>query len=340
MHTPEGLAPKWKGILPVVPTPLKTDGRFDAHGMSYLVDFYINAGCHGLLILGSGGEFPYFSMKEKYRIIQTTVDMVGGRVPVCVGMGYFGLAESLEFIAMTDALGFNGYLMAQPSYYPVRIGDAVDLFTTAVKATSKSIFFYHYPQVTGFSPTPEETASILNIPGITGSKDSSINIRSMRKTLFLVEKNSCSYFSGVGFLLLETLRSGGVGAMCPVATVAPHLVVECYEAWRQKDEPKAAALQDEIMAFLPLINTFELSPYLQKKGFHLISHLPFARTARTGSRHAVTKEMLRQMGFPITSIVRSPLPQISPREKQQVSRLLGNALRSLTNFNTINDRGK
>ena len=56
---------KYCGVYPVVPTPLKEDESLDLAGLEHLVEYYIIEGCHGLLILGSGGESPIFhSMKN------------------------------------------------------------------------------------------------------------------------------------------------------------------------------------------------------------------------------------------------------------------------------------
>ncbi len=75
------------GIFPVVPTPLKEDETFDARAMSHLAEFYVSAGSHGLVVLGSGGELPYFSGNEKVAILKTVMDAVRGRVPVFPALG-------------------------------------------------------------------------------------------------------------------------------------------------------------------------------------------------------------------------------------------------------------
>ena len=72
---------KYGGVYPVVPTPLKDDERLDLAGMEHLVEYYITEGCHGLLILGSGGESPYFSIDEKSTIVKEFFR------PVCNSIG-------------------------------------------------------------------------------------------------------------------------------------------------------------------------------------------------------------------------------------------------------------
>lgn len=67
---------KYHGVYPVVPTPLKEDESLDLAGAEHLVEYYITEGCHGLLILGSGGESPYFSLDEKCSVVETVAQKV------------------------------------------------------------------------------------------------------------------------------------------------------------------------------------------------------------------------------------------------------------------------
>jgi dihydrodipicolinate synthase/N-acetylneuraminate lyase len=75
----------FQGIFVVVPTPLKENQGVDTAGLAHLVNYYIEAGCHGVLLLGSGGEYPYFTLQEKKEIIAAGVRAARGRVPVMVG---------------------------------------------------------------------------------------------------------------------------------------------------------------------------------------------------------------------------------------------------------------
>ncbi len=95
---------KYCGVYPVVPTPLKEDESLDLAGLEHLVEYYIIEGCHGLLILGSGGESPYFSLDEKCSVVQTVAQKVKNRIPVIVGCTFFSLAEILFFMQKVDTL--------------------------------------------------------------------------------------------------------------------------------------------------------------------------------------------------------------------------------------------
>jgi len=309
------------GIFPVVPTPLTDSGEFDEGGMAHLVGHYADSGCHGVVVLGSGGEYPYFTFDEKLKITETAVSAAGGRFPVIVGAGFFGLVEAAKFIEGAALKGADAFLAALPAYYSVNFEDALGFYRELCKTARKPILYYHYPQITGLNFSAEQTGKILSIEGIAGIKASSLNIRQMKSYMNAVNGNT-AMFSGASFLLLETLRMGGCGVICPVPSVAPELVVDCFNAYGRGDGAEAERLRERIMDFVPLLNTFDVPAGLQKFGLRVVSRLPFSTGAGAKSRHAVIKEALRQLGHPITSKVRSPLPQITDKEKRAVEKFL------------------
>ena len=137
------------GIYPVVPTPLLDDEGFDACGMAHLTDYYVETGCHGLVVLGSGGELPCFTAAEKITILETALDAARGRIPIIAGCGYVSLAETLEFMNATRSMDLEAYMVILPIYFPISFSDLYAFFRTVGKTSSKPIIYYHYPQITG-----------------------------------------------------------------------------------------------------------------------------------------------------------------------------------------------
>ena len=312
----------WRGIFPVVPTPLKEDESLDLAGLSLLVNHYLEAGCHGLTVLGSGGEHPYFTREEKLEIVKAAVAAAAGRAPVLIGMGYPGLADAIGFGRAAEDLGADGFLVALPSYYPLLIEGAVEYYTRLGAALARPLFYYHFPQITRLRFSARALARILSLPGIRGIKESSLNLREMRVHLRAAQGREWSLFSGNSYLLLEALDLGGAGAICPIPSVAPRLVVDCYRAFQANDREKARRLQQRILELLPLMNSFGLPPAAQKLGLRAMSRLPFSLPLGNKPRQAVIKEAIRQLGHPIGARVRTPLPQLAAGEGRQIAALL------------------
>jgi len=308
------------GIIVVVPTPLTERQDVDAAGLAHLVNYYVEAGCHGVLLLGSGGEYPYFSIAEKKEIVRVGAGAARGRVPVIVGSGYCGFSELQTFIREIASIKIDGLLISLPTYYPVKADDVTAYYARLRSITGIPVLYYHFPQVTGLSLSARELSAVLSLPGIAGIKDSELKIPVMRALMSMVSpEKPFSYFTGVGLLLTDTISLGGAGIIDPLASVAPVLVVACYEALVKGDLERARGLQAGIDSLLPVMNTFSMSGSLQKAGFFLLSRLPFSTKSGTAPRHAVLKETLRQLGHPINATVKSPLPQVTDEERSAVS---------------------
>jgi len=313
---------QYRGVFPVVPTPLKEDESLDLAGMEHLIEYYISEGCHGLLILGSGGESPYFSIDEKYLIVKTVAEKAKGRIPIIVGCSFLSLAETLTFFEKVDALPFDGYLVALPAYYPLRFDDVLDFYTRIVRQTEKTVMYYHFPQITGLFFNPEQMSRLYHIDGITGAKESSVCVTEMKRDMKAVSGKDFSLFSGTAQLMLTNLEAGGAGVMCPIPSVAPRAIVECYNHWMSGDRTHARKIEDSIYSHIGLMNTFNIPAVVQAQAFKVISRLPFPTMIGRKARQAVFKETLRQLGHPITATVRSPLPQITDQERREISALI------------------
>lgn len=309
----------FKGVYPVVPTPLLDDQSVDFKGLDRLVRFYIDEGSHGILALGSYGELPYFTFGERLEIIGKAAKAAGGRIPVIACVGYSGLREAALFLKKADAIPVDAYLVVLPTYFSIEQRDCFEYYRGLGNCTDRPLLYYHIPQITGIRPSPGEMSELLCLPRVAGIKDSSMNLPTLKRTTALKDEAGISYFAGSGLLLLETLAHGGAGVMCTVASIEPRIVVDCHNAFIAGDRTKARDLQTRIFGFLPVMNSFSIPASVQKSGFRLLSQITMSAIA---PRQAVLKEYLRQRGFISTSLVRSPLPQITERDKAAVARFI------------------
>lgn len=309
----------FEGIYPVVPTPLHIDEQVDHRGLKHLIDYYIACGCQGLVVLGSGGEFPYFTLEEKRAIIVSAARACAKRVPLVAGCGFYSLQDTRAFFSACKGIPLDGLLVALPTYFPLKFDDVFAYYQEICRDAPCPILYYHFPQMTGLFFTPEQLGRILRINGISGIKVSAFCLREMRQLLKQVPADTFSLFAGVGFLLRHTIAMGGRGVIDPIASFAPRLVVDAYHACINGDAGRSRQLQEKILDMIPIMNSLSLPALPQKRGFQVLSHgLKPARSSGSASRHAVIKEAIRQLGHPITARVRTPLPQLSETEGRQI----------------------
>ncbi len=313
----------FEGIFPVLPTPLKEDESLDLDGLRHLADYYVQAGMHGLVVLGSGGEYPYFTLEEKISVARAAADACRGRIPLVVGAGFPSLRELLAFLDACGGLRIDGFMVALPTYYAVPFPEVYGCFRELSKVSPRPVLYYHFPQVTGLFLSASQLGRIFALDKIVGVKESSVCLREIRAHIRAAGGKPFSVLAGTCFFLARLIAEGGHGAICPLPTVAPKLVLDCYRAATSRQSAEASRLQQRILDLVPLMNSLALPAMLQKASLALLARMPRpTRFAGIQSRHAVFKEALRQLGHPITARVRTPLPQITERQKQAVRSLI------------------
>ena len=314
---------RFEGIYPVLPTPLMEDESLDLNGFRHLVDFFVQAGMHGLVVLGSGGEYTYLTLEEKVSVARAAAEACGGRIPLIAGVGFPSLRETLAFLEACRGLRIDGFMVALPTYYAVPFAEVLGFFQEICRASPQPVLYYHFPQVTGLFFTASQLGRIFALDRVVGIKESSVCLREIRAHIRKAQGKPFSVLAGTCFLLRRLIELGGHGAICPLPTVAPRLILDCYEAAKRGESGKANRLQQRILDLLPLMNSFELPVPVQKVSLALLARMPRpARFAGVQSRHAVFKETLRQLGHPISARVRTPLPQITERQKQAIRSLI------------------
>jgi dihydrodipicolinate synthase/N-acetylneuraminate lyase len=143
------------GILVALVTPMKANSQIDFHTYAKHVEAMIGAGVHGLIPLGSTGEFYALSPEERRDVIQATLEAADGRVPVVAGANASSTREVVAFSREAEELGCAGVMLAPP-YYSLPQPEELHAHYRAVNdAIGIPIMLYNYPGRTGVDMTPE-----------------------------------------------------------------------------------------------------------------------------------------------------------------------------------------
>src|SRR6516225_6701399 len=106
----------FRGIYPAMVTPMTEREEVDLPKLEALVEYLIGAGVHGLIPLGSTGEFYALSPQERRDVLATVIRAVAGRVPVVAGVNAAATREVVQYAREAEALGANGVMVAPPYY--------------------------------------------------------------------------------------------------------------------------------------------------------------------------------------------------------------------------------
>ena len=86
---------EWRGYWPAAPTPFAADGSVDEAALVALMDHYVTAGVHGVMLNGTTGEWWTQSDNERRRVAKVAIDAIAGRIPVIIGCTSFTAAAAI-----------------------------------------------------------------------------------------------------------------------------------------------------------------------------------------------------------------------------------------------------
>ena len=286
---------KFQGVYPAMVTPLNKDLKIDEKGLRYEVDYLIGNGVHGLVSLGSSGEFPYLTMAEKKRVIDIVVEQTNRRVPVVVCPSSMGTDDVIALSKYAENRGADGLLINLPIYYPLTDDDVYNHYKAISKAVDLPILLYDLPYFTHLEMSVALISRLSRLENVVGIKETG-PVEKAEEILKIKKKGSFYVFTGVSFILLQILKIGGAGVICPIPCIAPNEVVSIYESFRGGNLGKAARLQEKLYKLMPIVAVSVQSP--------------------------LVKEAMRQLGHSIQAYVKRPLPQITKEQREIVRKSL------------------
>lgn len=216
------------GSLVAIVTPMFEDGRLDLDALKKLVDFHVEAGTDGIVIVGTTGESPTVDVDEHCLLIKTTIEHVAKRVPVIAGTGANSTAEAIELTAKAKALGADACLLVAPYYNKPSQEGLYQHFKAVAEAVDIPQILYNVPGRTGCDLSNDTVLRLTQIRNIVGIKDATGGIE--RGTdLLLRAPADFAIYSGDDATALALMLLGGKGVISVTANVAPKLMHEMCE---------------------------------------------------------------------------------------------------------------
>lgn len=218
------------GSLVAIVTPMFEDGRLDLDALKKLIDFHVDAGTDGIVIVGTTGESPTVDVDEHCLLIKTTVDYVAKRVPVIAGTGANSTAEAIALTAKAKSLGADACLLVAPYYNKPSQEGLYQHFKAVAEAVDIPQILYNVPGRTGCDLSNDTVLRLAQLRNIVGIKDATGGIE--RGTdLLLRAPSDFAVYSGDDASALALMLLGGKGVISVTANVAPKLMHEmCVQA--------------------------------------------------------------------------------------------------------------
>ena len=245
----------FSGLMPAMVTPFDERGEVDLAATEAVVERLIEARVNGISPLGSTGEASHLTGEERKHFAEEVGRIVGGRVPLLIGVGASGTREAIELSRHAQSVGADAVLVVSPFYWKVGEQALFKHFATVAEAVEIPVLIYNLPMLTGIDLSPSLIARIAaECPNVTGLKDTVTEYFHTVSVLREVKgvRPDFSVLSGWEDLILPSLLAGADGSICAFANVAPELFVGLVQTAKDGDLQKAAELHQRVLTLVTL----------------------------------------------------------------------------------------
>jgi 4-hydroxy-tetrahydrodipicolinate synthase len=239
-------------------TPFRPDGSLDEAAIRSLVKRQIDAGINFLVPCGTTGESPTLTHAEHLRVVELTLEVAKGKVPVLAGAGGYNTAEVIALANELQQLGADGILSVTPYYNKPTQEGLFQHFKAIASAVNLPIILYSVQGRTGVNIEPSTVLRLSQITNIVGIKEASGNISQMGAILNLVPKDFL-VLSGDDSLTLPLIALGGRGLISVASNEIPAEMTRLVRSALSGDFVEARRLHFQYLALMD-INFVESNP--------------------------------------------------------------------------------
>ncbi len=227
----------FRGTYTVMITPFTPAGDVDVEALRGFVDWQIEQGIHGLIPLGSTGEFLSLDDDEKVLVAQTVIAQAAGRVPVLIGTGAEDTREVVRLSRRAETMGADGVMIIPPFYSTPTDDELLQHYRTVGDAIALPIMVYNNPATANVDLRPALVARIAEIDNCLYIKESTLEVTRVRDIIRLCGERMTVFGGILGF---ESFVEGAQGWVAVASNVAPAAMARIFELVADEDAIKAA----------------------------------------------------------------------------------------------------
>jgi 4-hydroxy-tetrahydrodipicolinate synthase len=250
----------WRGVIPAITTPFTADGHVDHAFLANHARQLIDAGCTGIVPLGSLGEAATLSFDEKLAILRTLVEALRSRAPVIPGIAALSTAEAVRLAREAKAIGCRGLMVLPPYVYSTDWREMGAHIRAIIEATDLPCMIYNNPIAykTDFSPT--QIAELAKTyPNVEAVKESSGDVRRFAAIKSLIG-DRLELLVGMDDAIVEGIAMGATGWIAGLVNAYPKESVKLFGLAREGGAEAAAKLY---AWFLPLLRLDTVPKFVQ-----------------------------------------------------------------------------
>ncbi|MBR1168111.1 4-hydroxy-tetrahydrodipicolinate synthase [Bradyrhizobium liaoningense] len=260
----------FRGTYTVMITPFTAAGEVDVAALRAFVDWQIAHGIHGLIPLGSTGEFLSMDDEEKALVAEVVIRQAAGRVPVLIGTGAEDTREVVRLSRRAEKLGADGVMIIPPFYSTPTDDELVHHYKTVADAVSLPIMVYNNPATANVDLKPHLVARIAKIDNCLYIKESTLEVTRVRDIIRLCGDRMTVFGGILGF---ESFVEGAQGWVAVASNVVPAEMARIFSLVADHGAIKEA--RELYLKYLPVIEFVGGQAYVAGSKA-LLNHMGFA----------------------------------------------------------------
>lgn len=212
----------WSGVLPAITTPFNADYSVDHGFFAEHIRWMADAGCTGLVPIGSLGESATLSFEEKVAVLETAVQAGGDRLPVIPGIAALSTAEAVRLAQAAEGVGCSGLMVLPPYVYSTDWREMKAHVAAVIAATRLPAMLYNNPPAYRTDFLPEQMAELAREhTNLAAVKESSGDVRRVTAIRALLG-DRLAILVGVDDGIVEGVQAGAVGWIAGLVNAFPH----------------------------------------------------------------------------------------------------------------------
>src|SRR5215475_3625820 len=249
-----------RGCGTALVTPFHQNGSIDDAALRNLVAWQIESGIDFLVPCGTTGETPTLNHEEWLHVIDTTIEVAAGRVPIVAGATSNSTNDAVaKAKELASRPGVNAILTASPYYNkPTQEGQYRHFKAIAEAVDGKPVVLYNVPGRTAANFEPAAVAGLAEIPNIIAVKEASGNMTQIAETINSVPEHFL-VLSGDDAVTLPVIALGGVGVVSVASNEIPGEMSALTRAALNNDWATTRSLNRKYLALMQA-NFIESSP--------------------------------------------------------------------------------
>lgn len=239
------------GLIVAPLTPFTAGLEVDGPALQKQIDYIVDD-CRATMVVAAGvetQEYTYLSFDQRKLLIRQTIESVGGRIPVMVGISHPSFKTVIELAHFAEKYGAAAVqLLAplRPFAGPPNQGDLIAYYSAIGAETDLPITLYLNPGP-GAEVSIPDTIALAKLPQIQLIKESSRDLARVSRLIVEIDRAGHARYFTTMQMLLASIMLGGSGATMPPpgSEIARHII----DAFVAKDFERAAELQLQFALF-------------------------------------------------------------------------------------------